>query len=183
VKLAKDIMSQRFLNIIRHYKKWKLANPDTWFSHCAGQATLENAITQAALSVNHLGKKHPHQHRLQKIYLEDFGRSVNESRALISTINNFAELYEVVKSRRVYGVGDLAIYDAAVRIGAFLNILPDQIYLHAGARIGAEGMLGRIHTEKIDKSDLPVEFSQSDLGCYELEDILCIYKKQFMPRN
>ena len=183
MKLSIRIMNQRLLNIIRHYKKWKLANPDTWVSHCASQATLEAAITQAALSVNDLGKKHPHQYRLQKVHLENFGRSINQARLSLLAANDFTELYEIILSSRVYGVGDLAIYDVAVRVGAFLNILPDQIYLHAGARIGAEALLGRIHAEKIPKSNLPEEFSQSDLGCYELEDILCIYKKLLLRNH
>ena len=173
-------MSQRLINIIRHYKKWKAANPDNCISHCANQSTLNEAIFQAALSIDHLGKKHPHQYRLKREYLEDFGNNILLHIDSISNVNNFEDLIRIVRTSRVYGIGELAIYDTAVRIGAFLDIWPDKIYLHAGAKIGALALNPNLLNDIISKDDLPPDFRTSDLSCYELEDILCIYKKMFI---
>ena len=38
-------------------------------------------------------------------------------------------------------IGDLTVYDISTRIGAFLKLEPNRIYLHAGTRIGARALL------------------------------------------
>jgi hypothetical protein len=74
----------------------------------------------------------------------------------------------------VDGIGELYIYDTALRIGAKLNLLPSRIYLHAGARVGARalGFAGRL--KYIELRDLPKEFQK--LEPHEIEDVLCIFK-------
>jgi hypothetical protein len=42
----------------------------------------------------------------------------------------------------VPGIGELYVYDTALRIGAKLGVFPEKVYLHAGARIGVRN-LGR----------------------------------------
>lgn len=170
-------MSQRLINIIRHYKRWKAANPDNCILHCVNQPTLHRAIIQAALSVDHLDKKHPHQYRLKREYLQNFGNNLVQHIESIESAENFEVLITKIRSYRVYGIGELAVYDTAVRIGAFLDIWPNRIYLHAGAKIGALALNANISSDIISKNDLPPEFRIPDLSCYELEDILCIYKK------
>jgi hypothetical protein len=173
-------MSQRFINIIRHYKRWKAVNPDSCILHCANQPTLRDAIIKAALSVDHLGKKHPHQYRLKREDLQNFGNALVQNAERIENAINFEEIISYVRSCKIYGIGELAIYDTAVRIGAFLDIWPDRIYLHAGAKVGALAVNPNISADVITKNDLPLAFQAEDLSCYELEDILCIYKKMFL---
>jgi hypothetical protein len=69
---------------------------------------------------------------------------------------------------------ELTVYDTAQRIGAYLGIKPDRIYLHAGARAGARALGLRGRAESILRQDLPREFQR--LEPYEAEDCLCIYK-------
>lgn len=176
-------MSKRYHNIIRHYKKWKSLHPDTWIEHCVNQDNLVNAIKAAAASIDGSGRKHPHQYRLQRAHLEQYGESLLLYLEEIQNVQNFQQLIKVAEIARTKGVGELAIYDTAVRIGAYLNIFPDHIYLHAGARLGAKGLLGELHSEVLNKSELPEPFRSDDLSCYELEDILCIYKAIFNHRK
>lgn len=176
-------MSQRFIKIIHHYKRWKAANPDSCILHCANQPTLRDAIIKAALSVDDRGKKHPHQFRLKRHDLENFGNLLVQNIESIKNATNFDDLIGYVKSRKVNGIGELAIYDIAVRIGAFLDIWPERIYLHAGAKVGALALNPDIIADVITKNDLPPAFQSEDLSCYELEDILCIYKKMFLRTN
>ena len=70
------------------------------------------------------------------------------------------------------GIGELAVYDIACRIGAFLGFRPDRVYLHAGTREGARAL--GLRGASVRKIDLPGAF-----GCLspaEIEDCLCIYK-------
>jgi hypothetical protein len=75
----------------------------------------------------------------------------------------------------VSGNADLYIYDAALRIGAFLNFLPDKVYLHAGTRRGAKVINHpEWKNDWIEIENLPKELNE--LPADEIEDILCIYK-------
>lgn len=173
-------MSQRNKNIIRHYKIWKANNPDTCIVHCGSQQKLEDAIRQAALSRDQNGKKHQHQYRLQNQTLQLFSDNLIYNINSILTATSFEQLIEAVRASKIPGIGELAIYDTAVRIGAFMNIWPERVYLHAGAKVGAAAILGSEPGDTISKTDLPAEFRIPDLSCYELEDMLCIYKKMFI---
>ncbi|WP_434139574.1 hypothetical protein [Photobacterium leiognathi] len=102
----------------------------------------------------------------------------------IVNATSFDELIEIIQSEKVRGFGELSIYDTAVRIGSFLNLIPDKVYLHAGAR---EGLL------KLEEKELVPEGSSSEkyilvddlpeplkkLHPVEVENLLCSYKKEF----
>lgn len=176
-------MSQRYRNIIRHYKNWKSRHPDTWIENCVNQNDLAGAIRTAASSIDGAGRKHPHQYRLQRLHLAQFGDSLIQHLDEIQNVLSFEQLINIVRSASVTGIGELAIYDTAVRIGAYLNIFPERIYLHAGAKVGAKGLLGELQSDILEKDDLPEAFQSADLSCYELEDILCIYKAIFNNRR
>ncbi|MBB5637274.1 hypothetical protein HDE68_003187 [Pedobacter cryoconitis] len=54
----------------------------------------------------------------------------------LKEVNSFDEIFAIVSSAKEIGFGQLAIYDTTVRIGAYLNIEPNKVFLHAGAQIG-----------------------------------------------
>ena len=87
---------------------------------------------------------------------------------------SFDDLHRTVHHRisGIHRIGELAVYDIACRIGAFLGLSPDRIYLHAGTRKGAQALGLRGTT--VHKNDLPPEFHR--LSPAEIEDCLCIYK-------
>lgn len=172
-------MNQKFLNIIKHYRQSPDKDPDSWVVFCQSQPNLHEAIYVAAMAINHLGNKHPHQHRLKKADLRNFENSVLKFEALITSVNDFENLFQIVDNAKVQGIGELTIYDTAHRLGAYRNIFPQKIYLHSGTLVGAQKLVGKIKSKTILKEELPEPFSSSDLSCMELEDILCIYKRMF----
>ncbi len=87
---------------------------------------------------------------------------------------DFERVYSWVKSvtDRVRGLGATTAYDVARRLGAWLNIQPTMVYLHAGAAEGAK-KLG-IKGEIVALNDFPQEIQ--NLGATHAENFLCIYK-------
>lgn len=172
--------NQKILNIISHYKKWRQENLDTWIEYCRSQTNTEDAVRFAALAENHEGKKNRHQRRLNKIILEKFAANLLDKKTEIQAVTSFSDLMVIVVKCRISGIGELACYDTANRIGAKIGFSPDKIYLHAGTRIGAEKLLGRpIKKRHIDRTELPSPFHDKTLTNAEIEDILCIYKDKF----
>lgn len=172
--------SQKLKNIINHYRRWKGENPDTWVEHCVAQTDLKNTIIYAALAENHIGIRNIHQRRLKKLNLEKFAANLVDNIKKIEDALTFDELLKIVENCKIKGVGELACYDTANRIGAKLGLSPELIYLHAGTKKGAEKLLGkRLKGKSIRKTDLPDPLKGNDITPSEIEDILCIYKNRF----
>jgi len=172
-----------YTRIINEYKKRRAIKPDSVLENCKNVA-LHKAIKYAALAIDAHGKMHPHQYRRKKLALETFANALQKNEKKIHRAETFKELQSIVSSAssNIGDIGPLTIYDTAVRIGANpnVNLIPKVIYLHAGTRKGAEGLLrGKINTKFIEKSMLPKEFHRKDLSCDEIENILCIYKDYF----
>ncbi|NJL51015.1 MAG: hypothetical protein HC930_00315 [Hydrococcus sp. SU_1_0] len=70
------------------------------------------------------------------------------------------------------GLGVTTAYDVARRLGAWLNMQPTMVYLHAGAAEGAK-KLG-IKGETVSLNDFSQEIQ--NLGATHAENFLCIYK-------
>lgn len=89
-------------------------------------------------------------------------------------MKSFAELHDLIyrQIKPVRGIGDLAVYDFAHRIGAYLRHAPEAVYLHAGTREGARVL--NLGGETVDLSQLPAELRK--LSAAEIEDCLCIYR-------
>jgi hypothetical protein len=138
------------------------------------QKTLPDAISKAALAELPNGGRFSHQWRIP-------GPVLAQARdALLkldySTVRTFAELYEkvAVPLRPIRGIGLLTIYDTAHRIGAFLKLSPEQVYLHAGVRTGAKALGLGDWQSKLPMSVFPPVFQR--LRPEQVEDCLCIYK-------
>ena len=140
------------------------------------EPTLQAAIRRAALCLLPNGKRHEHQYRIQKPLLEQAEGHLQAIATKLDRVADFTELHDVVEDGigSIRGIGELAIYDIAHRIGAFLKKAPKVVYLHRGTRTGAAvfGLRGRT----IEPKQLPAAFSR--LTPAEMEDCLCIYKKE-----
>lgn len=144
------------------------------------QRTLADAVDLAARCVRPNGKRHKHQRWIPP-------ESLDEARARLlvadlDSCRSFDELHTKVNAtiRDIYMVGPLVVYDVAHRIGAFLRLEPEHVYLHRGTRDGARALgLGR-GRDWIDLAELPEEFRR--LSAAEAEDCLCIYKKRLGAR-
>ncbi|GAB2478797.1 hypothetical protein [Algoriphagus taiwanensis] len=102
--------------------------------------------------------------------------------------NSFDQIFEIVSSCKVKGFGELSIYDTSLRISSFLNLEPDKVYLHAGARKGIEILEKKgyvrpgISQQKwVEMSDLPEETHV--LSPKEAEHFYCSKKEELELLN
>ena len=143
-------------------------------AYCAKQKTLSDAITVAAACTHADGKRHSHQRRIPLSVLGEAARELHAHNEALSIAKSFGQLHAKIDAviGPIHGIGRLAVYDISHRIGAFLDLEPENVYLHAGAREGAAilGIFGSV----IEKRQLPDAFAP--LTAAEIEDCLCIYK-------
>jgi hypothetical protein len=164
--------------IIRDYKKRKLCKALAELDEFRTLSTLDECINNAGLAIHQNGKKYRHQFRISKKTLSIARDILLAHKKAIKKTRNFGELIVLVGCllESVKGIGELYIYDTSLRIGSYLGYLPEKVYLHSGTRKGAR-KLGFKNKYVIEMNELPKEFQQLDP--FEVEDILCIYKKKF----
>jgi hypothetical protein len=143
----------------------------------ASQSSFSEAIRVSVLSFTGKDeKRHDHQRRIPKNTLNIAETRLQDSADELRCASSFDELHGLIDARigGIQGIGELTVYDVAHRIGAYLKLQPDFVYLHAGTRSGARrfGLRGT----KIDPRQLPDPFRKLSAG--EIEDCLCIYRKQ-----
>lgn len=140
----------------------------------ANISTFSEAIERAARAERPDGKRHDHQRRLSKSSLESARKEL--LKAPIRSCKTFADLHSLIEHtiRPISGIGELMVYDAALRIGARIGVEPEVVYLHAGARTGAKAMGLNTRRGCINLSELPDAMSK--LKPREIEDCLCIFK-------
>src|SRR5262245_48111916 len=86
-------------------------------------------------------------------------RRLLEDSESLEAAETFHELFELVESiiGSIYRIGELAVYDTALRIGVRLGLEPKKVYLHRGTRRGATALgLGR-RRPWLHVSELPTE--------------------------
>ena len=146
---------------------------ERWF---AIQRSVDDAIEIAATALSPSGKRLHHQRRIPSAVLRGWADSLLLRKRQIQASKTFAELHDIVSdvAADFHGIGSLTVYDTATRIGAFLKLEPDRVYLHAGTRDGARA-LGFDQRDSLSASELSRAFRR--LSPDEIEDCLCIYKR------
>jgi hypothetical protein len=164
-------------DIVRDYRKrhGPLAKEEgDLFRNCP---SLGRAIEYAGAAQDGNGRRFDHQRRITQTALSASTAKLRRSTKQIESARSFADLHEILEEilRPIFGIGDLYIYDTAVRLGLKLGLAPSRVYLHAGTREGAKalGLHTRQGTLAVDQ--LPKKLRKLTAG--ELEDVLCIYKK------
>ena len=138
---------------------------------------LATAIRNASLARRADGKCESHQRRVGLTRLKHFERSLRQVHDVIAQCRTFRDLHTVVSEKRIDGIGPLTVYDTAVRIGAFLRVAPENVYLHTGTRKGAK-MLGLIASSGcVEPEELPPPLRR--LSPDDVENFLCIFKDAF----
>jgi hypothetical protein len=146
--------------------------------------SLEDAIRAAAESKREDGRYYPHQRRNvgwrnaipkgTKILVNAYDQ--------FQTCSKFDEVHELTKEllADTRGLGPLYCFDVALRIGAYLELLPEKVYLHTGSLEGAkrledDGELPEGATKKgfLEMFELPRYLRKFEP--YQVEDILCHY--------
>lgn len=165
--------------MLEKYVEEYLASPDACnlcLEELPMAEDLRSAIRNAALSVDRFGRRMSHQRRMPAAVLLNVAAQLVKREREIAAVTTFRDLHGLVEQicRPIRGAGELIIYDVAFRIGSFLQIEPDLVYLHAGTRKGARrlGVWGAV----AEVSAFP-----DALHClqpWQLEDFLCRYAKK-----
>jgi len=150
-----------------------------FFRNCTNP---RRAVKYAGLSMLPSGKRHPHQYRIPLSILREVERDLQAVSASLRSCATFDELFRLVQSEigGICGVGELTIYDVTTRLGAYLGLEPERVYLHAGTKEGARYLGINTRRESFEPSELPCAFRK--LRPREIEDCLCIYKRQLAKR-
>jgi len=169
-----------FERLADRYRRYVVAHPDRQLAFCLAQSSFPAAVSVAARSIDHRGKIHGHQCWIGGGALNEFAPYMVPITPQLEAAETFDEIHSLVESVAPYGIGELTIYDTACRIAAYRRKHPTKVYLHCGARVGAEKLLGPLRGRKfIEVTELPMPLQQLGLTPGQLEDILCIYKKEF----
>lgn len=143
------------------------------------QRELEDVIELAALAKLPNGNRHPHQRRVPGAALMESHQRLLMAKQELQSCRSFETLIGTVSAiiRPIKGIGPVTVYDTSLRLGAFLGLEPERVYLHAGTRAGAEGLSLDSGRDVLGLEDLPELLD--DLTPREVEDFLCIYKDSF----
>lgn len=140
---------------------------------------VEGAAARAALSVDQRGRLHSHQWRLGRELTKKMALVLQPRAKWLAMSTSFDELLTRIEAlfARMHRVGELAAYDVAHRLGAYLGLAPERVYLHAGTRAGALA-LGLDHRARsIGPEGMPSAMRR--LTPAQVEDFLCVYKANF----
>lgn len=165
-----------FQAIVRHYEQRfrPLAQRElSWFR---SQPNLAMAIQKAALARDAEGKRYSHQWRRREEDLEAAAARLSACARALSEAESFAALHREIEQtlRPISDLGPLYKYDTALRIGAYLGLLPEVVYLHSGTAEGARALGFNPKAKFLLVRELPMMLHQ--LAPHELEDVLWIYK-------
>ena len=150
---------------------------------CAEAGTFHEAVWIACASKRRNGKMHSHQTKVKVEARRDFGWNIiqlHDSFPETLLARTFDEFHDDLWDIRPVGIGPLTVYDVATRIGAYLKLEPDQIYLHTGARMGWDAMWGErrlagVYDGRVSRNYWPMALLQ--LSADMAEDFLCTYRE------
>ena len=122
------------------------------------------------------GKRYDHQRRLRVPTLEEARRRLQKATSRLKRARDFDHLHRLVKEEigPMHGIGELMVYDTALRIGAKLGLKPRQVYLHSGTRQGARRLGLCWRRPYLSVACFPPQFRE--LAPHEIEDCVCIFK-------
>lgn len=159
---------------VKVYGRKKVYMLDDLLTECGNAKSLDQAIRLAGCSIMN-DNCHPHQCRPGKVRCRDFADSLSNNITRIANCKDFDELHKTVASCKTPQIGDLTIYDVAHRIGVYMKIEPDKVYLHQGTWEGAKKLFGKRRLRKV----MPIgSFPKPmhGLTAAQIEDMLCIEK-------
>ena len=163
--------------IFKKFLEKDVIHNDRVINFCLKQNSLTDAIKIAVLSRDIYNKKHKHQYRIENTQLLMFLEKISSLEHKIQNINKFDELLNLIVREKIIGIGPLALYDIALRIGYYIKIKPDLIYLHAGAKTGANNFFARkIKNKYLSKDEFVSKVDEfKNFSCEEIEAFLCIH--------
>jgi hypothetical protein len=164
--------------LVAEFRREKAPEIEEELNFFRTQPSLELAIHHAATATDGDGRCFNHQFRIRRVARPHARAVLAEVSRQLRACRSFHELHTLIGQllAPVAGLGELYVYDAALRIGAYLKLVPDFVYLHAGTREGA-GVLGLGSGRAyLEMQELPPALQT--LSADEVESFLCIYKAQ-----
>lgn len=171
---------------------------DAYLQYYKNLPNLKSAIIDACSSkfkILYEGEEYEIKHTHQEEFKDEEGniRGVNNAILTdmasklvlkedeISNAKCFDDVMKIIRNTKVIGFGDLSIYDASVRISAYLGLVPDKVYLHAGTKEGAKYLEDKklLPEGASDKIMLPMDdFPEpiQKLNPLQVENFLCSFK-------
>jgi hypothetical protein len=138
--------------------------------------SIDQVIHHVAFAIDEHGRCYDHQFRIWRIARMKAKAILTSSVPRLRDCTSFHELHALLEALLlpIRGIGELYVYDAALRLGAHLGLAPKFVYLHAGTRQGATSLgvgHGRAYL-KMHELPRPLQSLTPD----EIESFLCIYK-------
>lgn len=125
--------------------------------------------------------KSEHQYCISNEAIDDVVSELSRDGILDKKFIDFEDLYDHVRMllKPISGIGDLTIYDTALRIGYMQNVLPQQyVYLAAGPLMAAK----KLFPGRSFKFREPIQTFYPLFGnmkSWDIEDFLCVMKRYF----
>jgi hypothetical protein len=112
----------------------------------------------------------------------EFATALARVARCIASATDFDDLYDVIASSRVAGIGPTTVYCTALRLGAHLGLEPrNYLYLHAGPLQGWRRLTGeRGPVFRVPWSEVPAPLRR--LEPHRAEDFLCEMRELLNPR-
>ena len=140
--------------------------------------SLTVAIDRAVASIKPNGKMHNHQSRVPRSVKQDYAMRLKSVARHLGVCRTFHELLTWCEDRAVPGIGPVTQYDVAQRVGEYLGLYPEYVYLHAGVRLGATALGLDVKGKAwLVQQELPSALRR--LTANETEDFLCTYRAMF----
>ena len=165
---------QTLPTLVREYRETHALRLERLLTFYRDQGSLEAALTAAGLALDYDGRTHPHQYLVPPTSRKLAAHVFLRHRKKISTCESFDDLKTVVReiTADIPRFGELATYDATLRIGSYVGVYPRRVYLHAGAKKGASHVLKDCNTPVVRPDQFPPPIDT--LRPWEIEDFLCI---------
>lgn len=128
----------------------------SWRWH-SGAGSLREAIRRAAIAARADGQVEEYQRGIPARSRWELGGRI--AQLPVGRAGSFAQLHDLVKlaAATVPGLDSGRIYETAFRLGAYLRLRPDYVYLHPRARAGAWALWITSSTARIARPAYPVE--------------------------
>lgn len=171
------------------------AKTDQVVAFCRDAEDFPTAVQRAVEARDAQGKHHNHQSKVDLTARRKFGRKIiRKAQAGRLDLTDFDAFHDGIDEIKPYGIGPVTVYDTAIRVGAYLGIEPDSVYMHAGVRQGMRAlgdallrrgaMKGRgaflaraAKGDKVRLKKFPPPLNR--LKADDVEDILCTYREVF----
>jgi hypothetical protein len=169
--------------LVRHFRRERHHRAGSELGFFRTMPSLELAIQHAALAEDERSKRYDHQRRHSRPTLLRAKQAIIAIAPSLRRAACFEALHEQLK-QAIYPIGGLKemyTYDTALRLGAYLRLSPERVYLHCGTREGARALGLNSKRDSLALSELPKELQR--LSAEEAEDFLCMYKGHFQGTN